>query len=157
MNLFRSLKLRFPPPQLTDLEFREFLFMYIANAPERAYWECEWRFPIGNNVVSIGIPGDKSGTDPKARGFLLALPARFENILIACRPQLQSIFAQWLPIDLPSDIFSKVKPAGFELEDANEIPIEWDIAFETTGKKWSGITIPFVGEVAQPAVQVNVD
>jgi len=152
MSFLKSLKLRFSPPRLSDADFGNLLFMYIANAPERSYWECEWKFPRTGTIISIAIPGDDTGPDSRARKFFLALPTRFESIVAACRPQLQEVFSHWLQRDLPADIFSVVKLAGFDLEDPQETLPKWDIAFETTGDKWLGIRIPFVGEVPQKAV-----
>ena len=41
---------------------------------------------------------------------------------------------------------------GREVEDLRAQPVAWDIAFETTGEMWLGITIPFVGDTAKEAV-----
>lgn len=89
---------------------------------------------------------------PEARHFYLSLPGRFEQILAVARPQLTDVFATWLQQDLPQNIFTVVKLAGFGLEDATAKPLHWDISFETTGDKWLGIVIPFVGDAVQEAV-----
>ena len=54
--------------------------------------------------------------------------------------------------NLPQDIFTVVKLAGFGVENPKAQPVEWDVSFETTGEKWLGITIPFVGDMAQEAL-----
>ena len=87
----------------------------------------------------------------EARQFYLSLPGRYEQILAAARPQLKEVFRTWLQQDLPQDVFTVVKLAGFGLEDAKAQPVRWDISFETTGDKWLGIIIPFVGDTAQKA------
>lgn len=149
MSFLQRLKLRFSPPRLVDPDFGDLLFMYIPNAPERSYWECEWRFPKTGDVVSIGLPGTEEGPLPESRAFFLALPDRFEVILEAARPKLSQIFRSWLDRDIPQNLFSELKLAGFGLEDPKATPVEWDIAFETTGEKWLGITVPFIGDSAQ--------
>jgi hypothetical protein len=149
MSFLQRLKLRFSPPRLTDPDFGDLLFMYIPNAPERSYWECEWNFPKTGDVVSIGLPGPEAGPLPESRAFFLALPDRFESILEAVRPKLSQVFRNSLSRDLPEDLFSELKLAGFGLEDPRATSVAWDIAFETTGEKWLGITVPFVGNVAQ--------
>jgi hypothetical protein len=151
MGILKNLKLRFSPPRITDADFGSLLFMFIPNAPERSYWECEWKFPTTGTEISIGVPGGESGPLPVARQFYLSLPGRFEQILAAARPQLQEVFRTWLQQDLPQDIFTVVKLAGFGLDDARAQPVQWDISFETTGDKWLGIIIPFVGDTAQKA------
>ena len=151
MGILKNLKLRFSPPRITDPDFGRLLFMFIPNAPERSYWECEWKFPTTGTEISIGLPGGESGPLPVARQFYLSLPGRFEQILAAARPQLQEVFRTWLQQDLPQDIFTVVKLAGFGLDDARAQPVQWDISFETTGDKWLGIIIPFVGDTAQKA------
>jgi hypothetical protein len=151
MGILKNLKLRFSPPRITDADFGSLLFMFIPNAPERSYWECEWKFPTTGTEISIGLPGGESGPLPVARQFYLSLPGRFEQILAAARPQLQEVFRTWLQQDLPQDIFTVVKLAGFGLDDARAQPVQWDISFETTGDKWLGIIIPFVGDTAQKA------
>lgn len=151
MGILHNLKLRFSPPRITDPDFGSLLFMFIPSAPERSYWEGEWKFPKTGTEISIGLPGDESGPSPEARQFYLSLPRRFDQILAAARPHLQEVFREWLQQDLPQDIFTSVKLAGFGVEDAKQQPVLWDISFETTGDKWLGITIPFVGDTAQKA------
>jgi hypothetical protein len=153
MSFLQRLRLRFSPPTLVDPDFGDLLFMYIANAPERSYWECEWTFPKTGDVVSIGLPGTAAGPFPESRAFFLAIPSRFEAILETVRPKLSEVFRTCLDRDIPEDLFSELKLAGFGLEDPKATPVEWDIAFETTGEKWLGITVPFIGDSAQdPAV-----
>lgn len=148
-SFLHRLKLRFSPPRLVDPDFGDLLFIYIPNAPERSYWECEWKFPGTGDVVSIGLPGTEGGPLPESRAFFLALPGRFDSILEAARPKLSQVFRHWLARDLPENPFSELKLAGFGLEDPNANPVTWDIAFETTGDKWLGIAVPFVGNSAQ--------
>jgi hypothetical protein len=152
MSLLHNLKLRFSPPRIADPDFGSLLFMYVPNAPERSYWEGEWVFPKTATPVAIGLDGDESGPLPAARQFYLGLPSRFEQILAAARPKLQEVFRKWLEQDLPQDIFTAVKLAGFGVEDAKATPLHWDISFETTGDKWLGIVIPFEGDTPQEPV-----
>ena len=152
MGILHNLKIRFSPPRITDPDFGSLLFMFIPNAPDQSYWECEWKFPTTETVISIGLPGDESRPMPEARKFYLGLPGRFEQILAAARPKLEEVLKARLEQDLPQDIFTVVKLAGFGLEDPKAQPVQWDISFETTGDKWLGITIPFVGDTAQEAV-----
>ena len=151
MSLFCNLKLRFSAPRICDPDFDSFLFMHIPNAPDHSYWECEWIFPKTGTPISIGLPGGESGPLPEARQFYLGLPGRFEQILLAVRPQLEQVFRKWLQQDLLEDIFIVVKLAGFGLEDAKAQPMQWDISFETTGDKWLGNVIPFAEDAAQNA------
>jgi hypothetical protein len=151
MGILHKLKLRFSPPRLNDPDFGSLLFMFTPNAPERSYWECEWKFPNTGTQISIGLPGDESGPLPEARQFYLSLPARFEQILASARPQLEDVFRTWLQQDLPDDIFTVLELAGFGLEDAKAQPVHWDISFETTGDRWLGIVIPFIGDTSQKA------
>jgi hypothetical protein len=151
MGSLHNLKLRFSPPRIADPDFGSLRFMFIPNAPERSYWECEWKFPETGTEISIGLPGGESGPLPESRQFYLSLAVRFDQILAAARPQLQEVFRTWLRQDLPQDIFTVDKLAGFGLEDAKAQPVQWDISFETTGDRWLGIVIPFVGGTAQKA------
>ena len=151
MGILHSLKLRFSPPRMTDPDFGILVFMFVPNAPERSYWECEWKFPKTGTEIAIGLPGDESGPWAEARQFFLSLPGRFEQILTAARPQLQEVFREWLQQELPQEMFTVVKLVGFGLEDAKQQPVHWDVAFETTGDKWLGIIVPFVGDTAQKA------
>ncbi len=72
-------------------------------------------------------------------------------IIEACRPRLENVFLDWLEQRLPTDIFSVLNLSGFSVEDPQEEPIRWVVSFETTGDKWLGITIPFVGDTAMEA------
>ena len=152
MGIFHNLKLRISPPRIADPDFGLLLFMFIPNAPERSYWECEWTFPKTGTLISIGLPGGEAGPMPEARQFYLGLPGRYEQILSAARPKLEEVFKTWLQQDLPLDISTAVKLAGFGLENPKAQPVEWDISFEAKGGKWLGILIPFVGDTALEAV-----
>ena len=151
MGFLHNLKLRFAPPRIEDPVFGSLLFMYIANAPEKSYWEGEWNFPSTGTGISIALPGDEHGPLAEARQFYLGLPDRFETVIDAVRPALQKVFQQWLKQDLPKDIFTLVTLAGFDVEDLGEQPLNWDISFESNGDKWLGIVVPFVGDTPQEA------
>jgi hypothetical protein len=151
MGFLQNLKLRFAPPRIEDPVFGSLSFMYIANAPEKSYWEGEWKFPSTGTNISIALPGDESGPLMEARHFYLGLPSRFETLIAAVRPALQKVFREWLRQDLPEDIFTVVTLAGFDVEDLREHPVDWDVSFETTGNKWLGIVVPFVGDAPQDA------
>jgi hypothetical protein len=146
MGFLHKLKLRLSPPKLHDPDLGELTFMYISNAPEKSYWEAEWLFPPTGTRVSIGLPGPDSGPLPEARSFYLALPERFPAFLALARPALDQVFRDWYARPISSDIWRDVKLAGFGLEDPRAHPIEWDVSFEATGKKWLGIIIPFQDE-----------
>ncbi len=132
--------------------------MFIPSAPERSYWECEWLFPKTGDLVGIGLDGDEAGPLDASRQFYLSLPDRFDFIVAAVRPKMTQVFAEWLQHDLPTDMFSAVKLSGFGCEIAsrgtgpNRLPdigsgrMSWDVTFETTGKRWLSITIPFAGD-----------
>jgi hypothetical protein len=152
MGILHNLKLRLSPPRITDPDFGRLIFIFTPNEPEQSYWECEWTFPKTGTVISIALRGGESGPLPEARKFYLGVLERFEQILAAARPELGRVFKSWLQQDLPANIFTVVKLSGFGVEDLKTQPIEWDISFETTGEKWLGITIPFVGDEAQEAV-----
>lgn len=152
MGIFHNLKLRFSPPRIIDPDFGNLLFMFIPNDPQRSCWTCEWRFPKAGTEISIVFPGDESGPLPEARKFYLSLPGRFEQILEAARPRLEEVVRSRLQQALPQDIFTVVSLAGFGVEDPTAQPVEWDVEFETIGDVWLGITIPFVGDIAQKAV-----
>ena len=152
MGIFQKLIQRFSPPKLSDPDFGELLFMSFRGAPELSYWECEWKFPNTTSTISISLPGDVHGPLPEAREFYLGLPSQFDDILARARPKLEKVFSDWLEMDLPNDLFSQLKLAGFGLENPGDRVVEWDISFETTGDKWLGIIIPFTGDEAQDAV-----
>jgi len=151
MALLHNLKLWLFPLRMTDPDFGNLLFMHISKWPERSYWECEWIFPKTTTVVAITLQGGESGPMPEARLFYLSLPGRFEQIVAASRPKLEQVFDHWLHERLPQDIFTVVRLSGFGLENPKARPVRWDISFETTGDKWLGITIPFVGDTAMEA------
>ena len=151
MSFLHNLKLRFSPPRITDPDFGSLLFMYIPNAPDESYWEGEWKFPKTGTVISIGLKGGEGGPLPEARQFYLTLSSRFDQILALARPKLDEAFKRFQQ-ELPQDIFTVLKLAGFGLEDPKAHPLEWNISFETTGEKWLGITIPFEGDTPQKAV-----
>ncbi len=147
MSFLNRLRLRFSPPRLTDSEFGELRFIYIANAPDRSYWEGEWKFPQTSDVVSIFLPGTEDGPLPESRAFCLSLPNRYEKILADARPKLAKVFRDWLDQELPDDMFSVVKLAGFGVDDPGTESSKWDVGFETLGDKWLYITIPYEGEI----------
>jgi hypothetical protein len=152
MGFFERLKLTYRPPRLNDPDFGPLLFIYISNSPEKSYWEAEWKFPPVGYEVAIGLPGDKTGPTPQGRTFYLSRAAEFDRIMHLVRPQLNSVCIEWLGRPLADDMWADVKLAGFGVEDLTASPISWDVAFETVGKQWLGITIPIVGDSVQKAV-----
>lgn len=152
MGILDKLKGIFAPPRISDPDFGELLFMSMRNSPHLSYWECEWRFPNTDTIISIALPGGEEGPLPESRDFYLGLPSRFDDILARARPKLDKVFSEWLEAALPDDLFSELRLAGFGLEDPRADTIEWDVSFETTGDKWLGIIIPFRGDEAQDAV-----
>lgn len=152
MGLLRELRLRFRPPRLEDPSFGTLLYMHIPRAPEKSYWEGEWLFPPTGSKVAISVPGTPLGPNDSARAFYLAMPARFERIIEVVRPVLDGVFREWIGRPLSPSLWQDVKLAGFCMENPKGIPTTWDIGFETTGEKWLGITIPFVGDRPQDAI-----
>jgi hypothetical protein len=144
MRLLHNLRLRFWPPRLTDPDFGELLFMYAPRG--HSYWECEWTFPRTGTKIGISLPGDENGPLPESRQFYLKLPGRYDEIIASIRPRLAEEIKSWLQQDLPEDIYSVVRLSGLHLEDPTTQPTKWDVMFETIGKKWLAITIPFEGE-----------
>ena len=152
MGLLDWLKAGIKPLQLDDPDFGRMTFMHIPNAPEKSYWEAEWRFPPLGYEVSIGLPGDKAGMAAGAKEFYLSRAAEFERILNLVRPGLDAVSRTWLGRPLAENIWSDFKLAGFDVEDLAATPLRWNVAFETVGNQWLGITIPMLGNIAQEPV-----
>ena len=152
MGLFDRVLSRFRPPTLDDPDFGRLLYMHIARDPSRSYWECEWAFPPTGTRISIGLPGSREGPWPESRAFFLALEPEFNRIIQRVRPALDRVFREWLDRPLSHDMWQDVKLAGFGVEDPRETPAQWDVAFETTGAKWLGITVPILGDQVQEAI-----
>ena len=142
----------FRPRRLDDPTFGRLLYMHVRRDPSKSYWEGEWLFPPTQTRIFVGLPGGETGPTPAARAFFLALPARFEAIVNAVRPPLDEVFRRWLRRPIGEDLWTDVQLTGFGVEDPSATPPEWDVSFETTGEKWLGITVPFIGVVAQEAV-----
>jgi hypothetical protein len=96
--------------------------------------------------VAISLPGTSTALFDSGRAFYLALPAGFDRLIERVRPVLNRVFLDWLGRPLQSDLWQDVTLGGFGVEDPDVVPVNWDIGFETTGKKWLGITIPMVGD-----------
>lgn len=152
MGLLSRLLLSFRPATLNDPEFGRLRYMRVGRDPAKSYWEAEWLFPPTGTRVSIGLPGTKEGPLLESRAFFLALIPEFERIMTRARPVLDQVFSEWLGRSLSVDLWSDVTLAGFGVEDPRTTPLEWDVSFETTGPKWLGISIPFVGQQPQEAV-----
>jgi len=151
VGMLHNLKLWVSPPKMSDPDFGPLIFMHMSKAPERSYWEGEWKFPGTGTPVFIALRGGENGPTQEAREFYLELPRRFEQIVRLCQPRLEQVFRDWLGQSLPTDIFSVLKLSGFDVEDPTQHPPQWNVSFETTGDKWLSITVPFVAEVAMEA------
>jgi hypothetical protein len=130
--------------------------MFIPNAPERSYWECEWLFPKTASVISIALPGSEYGPSALARCFYLELPRRFDRALAAARPRLQEAFRDWLKQEMPEDMFAVVKLAGFNVEDPEVEPNRVvdqlrnhcsDMAWHNDSVHWGGAAISHSGHL----------
>ena len=152
MGLLKELGLRLHPPTLEDPDFGRLQYMYIPRDPSLSYWEGEWVFPPTGTKVAISLPGSVDGPIESGRQFYLSLPARFEDILRSVRPALEGVFGRWLERTMDPDIWREVTLAGFSVDDPDAVPTAWDVSFETTGEKWLGITIPFMGDDPHEAI-----
>ena len=81
MGYFRSLRLQYFPLKKVDTVFGKLLYMYIPNDSQKSYWECEWKFPPTDTVISISLPGDESGPYDESRAFYKDLISKYEKIL----------------------------------------------------------------------------
>jgi hypothetical protein len=151
MEFLHNMKLWLSPTKITDPVFGNLIFMHIEKHLERSYWEGRWTLPGFAHVVEVFLRGGEDGPHEDARRFYLNLPGRFEQILESCRPPLASVFRGWLNRDLPDDIFSKLKLASFDVDDAESSPLRWSVSFETTDENWLGIMVPFVDDAAGEA------
>lgn len=152
MNLLQRILAPFKPLALEDPEFGTLLFMHIPRNPAKSYWECEWLFPPTNTRISIALPGSAEGPAASSRAFYLGLTDDFARILNLARPKLDHAIREWLDRPLSADLWKDVRLSGFGVENPSASPREWDISFETTGSKWLGIMIPFVGDEPQDPV-----
>jgi hypothetical protein len=128
MGFLRNLKLWLTPPRMTDPDFGKLIFMHMGKHPERSYWECEWTLPATGGVVLITLRGGESGPSTDARQFYLALPARYESILKACRPRLEQVFRDWR---IPKEALRTARFSPFWNESLEQRFRLWDVA---TGK-----------------------
>jgi hypothetical protein len=145
------MKLWLSPPKIVDPVFGKLVFMHIDEHPERSYWEGFWQLPGSAYSMEVFLRGGEDGPREDARAFYLNLPGRIELILEWCRPPLAREFDRWLNRNLSDDLFSELKLASVGVDDPSARPLRWSVSFETTGKKWLGITIPFVDNVAGKA------
>ena len=149
-GFFERLRSFFSPPRLEDPDFGTLLQMF-PNKPQ-TYWEAEWLFPPVGYRISIALDGDGRGPAEEARAFYLSRVAEFEAIIREARPQLERVANEWLGRSLAENLWDDVKLAGFDIEDGKATPVKWNVAFETTGKRWLGITVPMIGSSAQEAL-----
>jgi len=147
MGLLNPLGFRIGRTVLDDPAFGRLVFI---DGP-KPYWEGDWLFPFTGTRIAIGLTGSVEGPNESARAFYLALPDRFDSIVTTVRPILDGVFRELLdrPLD---DMWRDVKLAAIAVEDPDAVPILWDVAFETLGKKWLGIAIPFVDHEPQDPV-----
>jgi hypothetical protein len=62
------------------------------------------------------------------------------------------VFREWIGRPLSPYLWQDVKLAGFGVENPGAVPITWDVGLETTGEKWLGITVVFVGDRPQEPI-----
>src|SRR5437016_1559928 len=101
MSFLHELKLQWLPPRIDDADFGRLRFIYIANHPERSYWEAIWKFPPTGTAVDISLPGNEGGPLPESKDFYLRLAERFDKIMVLCRPHLEKVIEDWLEQKLP--------------------------------------------------------
>lgn len=147
-SLFQRLKLLFAPPKKSDPIFGDIVFMYNSKKPSNSYWECDgWRFAPANAKIFVALPGDESGPTEKGRQFYLQLASRFPALIKAAASSLAIVYKEWIGADLPEDIFKALKLTSFSMDDIEGKTEKWSMSFETRGKKWISITVPFQGDI----------
>jgi hypothetical protein len=144
--------MQFKPPKIQDPDFGELIFMFISNAPKRSYWEGEWLFPPANTKIGITLDGDEYGPNQDARKWYLDyIPSRYDEMKKMISPILKIALRKWTNENIEGDVYRYVKLVGIGVENSKVDPTKWDISFETTGKKWLFISIPFIGNDPQEA------
>jgi hypothetical protein len=108
--------------------------------------------PPTKTDIAIALEGDENGPKEESRKWHLDLVPRYKSILELSQPSIVSVLQKW-KIDYTSDaVYNSVNLTGFSVGDLNEHPQKWSISFETTGKRWICITIPFIDNVAQDVI-----
>lgn len=119
------------PAKTGDAFFGEMTFMDIPNDPAESYFECKCYFkPIGG-VIELSVTATLNGPTQRQKNFFAQLEMDYPLLIAAVIPGIEAEFRNWKPGFRIGDFEQEFKPVWLTIPTCDQLPIEWEIAFET--------------------------
>ena len=114
-----------------DEFFGKMVFVEFKKKPSNNYFECRRHFKPTNELIEIGIKGNKTGPTKIQKDFFLNIESNFNIITASIQPMLESEFQNWKEDFKIIDFKHEFKAKYLQLPSCKNEPKEWEISFET--------------------------
>jgi hypothetical protein len=111
--------------------FGSMLFLDFKGEVDNSYFECRRMFAPSNDIIEIGIDGDISGPTQKQIDFFKTIEEQYQEISSSIKPLIEDQFQNWKEDFEIVDFKKEFKPVYLRMPKCEEMPIVWEIAFES--------------------------
>lgn len=119
------------PTKLENEFFGTMLFLEDKKDTLKSYYECKRHFIPSDKTIEIGIDGDANGPTQKQIDFFKSIEDNYSIIAEAIIPLIEDEFGNWKEGFKINDFLKEFKPVYLQLPRCENIPIVWEIAFES--------------------------
>jgi hypothetical protein len=119
------------PVKIVDAFFGEMQWIEIANNPSKSYFECERYFKPSGEKIGVSVTGLLSGPTQRQKDFFTWVEANYPQLVVRLIPVLEAEFGAWMPSPVIANFVAEFKPIGLDIPACDELPIEWEIVFDT--------------------------
>ncbi|MBU2995318.1 hypothetical protein KO500_02690 [Cellulophaga baltica] len=111
--------------------FGKMIFLEDKKEPLKNYFECRRHFKPTDDIIEIGIEGNKTGPTELQKDFFRKIESDYDKIISSVRPLIENEFQNWKEDFKITDFRKEFKAVYLFLPRCKNEPKSWEIAFET--------------------------
>ena len=124
-----------------DEFFGQMIFAGSKRAASDSYFECRRQFQPSGQKIEIGIEADISGPTVKQIAFFKEIEKRYTEISAAIMPLIEGQFRNRKEDFKIMDFKNEFQPVYLWMPRCENLPIIWEIAFESDHDKNHTFTV----------------
>ena len=137
------------PEKIGDAFFGEMLWVEIPHDPSKSYFECERYFKPSGEKIGLSVTGSLNGPTQRQKEFFTQVETNYSLLVAKLIPIIEAEFGAWMPFPLIKNFVAEFKPIGLDIPACDELPIEWEIVFDTVHDINHTVTVGLLGDEPQ--------
>lgn len=121
--------------------FGTMLFLEDKNDSLKSYFECRRHFKPSNEIIEIGLEGEKIGPTQKQIDFFKSIENNYSRITKAISPLIEDEFGNWQEGFKIDNFRKEFEPVYLKLPRCEIKPVVWEISFESQHDRNYTITL----------------